>query len=63
MTDFDTDYTRKPVCPHCGYIMRDTTDLDSDDEETCEIECGDCEKPYEVTTHVRVTYSTLKVSR
>jgi transcription elongation factor Elf1 len=54
----DTEYTREPICPHCGYQMRDAwEDVDGQDEWQT-VECGRCEKDYRVIRHVAVSFST-----
>jgi hypothetical protein len=56
----DTDYTLSPVCPYCGYLMRDAWELslgvglEGDGETTC----GSCERDYYVSRHVSVSYTT-----
>ncbi len=54
----DTQYTRNPVCPYCGYKMRNAWEdvAESDGWELAE--CGGCEQEYLVTRNVSVTYST-----
>lgn len=47
-----------PVCPHCAAKMLDPWDLDLDEDDDTEVECGACEKPYTVTKLVRITYTT-----
>jgi len=50
--------TSAPVCPYCGYEMRDAWELDYG---PVEVECEHCEKPYEVTFEYIPTYSTKAI--
>jgi len=52
--------TSAPVCPYCGYEMRNALELDYGPSE---VECGKCEKPYEVTVNYTATYSTQVIHR
>mgnify|MGYP007083488473 CR=1 FL=1 len=57
----DHEYTADPVCPHCGAVQRDAWEIDFGGcEGTTEIDCGECEKPMEVSRHCSVTYTTAK---
>lgn len=46
----------KPMCPYCGYIESDYDEL-----EDGEIECGDCEKTFDLTINHTITYTTTKI--
>lgn len=59
-TEFDTEYTRAPICPHCGKEMTDAWELQLHDSDYQEVECGWCEKPYSVTCCISVDYCTYK---
>jgi hypothetical protein len=61
---FDTWREDEPRCPHCGYVMTDAGELfgggfENDGDDT-EVECGRCEREYEVTLHVSYTYTTKR---
>lgn len=58
MGDFDFDYNDQPVCPHCRVAMTDAWELDMDDGEVLETECGSCEKPIRIVAYVSWKYST-----
>jgi hypothetical protein len=51
----DHKATSAPVCPYCGYEMRDAWELDSGTEK---VECEKCYKPYEVIVEYTATYWT-----
>jgi len=51
-----TDYTNEVVCPHCGYTFSDSWEMSEG-----EYNCHDCERKFELTRNVEVTYSTEKV--
>lgn len=61
--DFSDDFyrcysNREPVCPYCNHVYRDAWDLQLDEDETAEIECGKCERQFEIQKLVAITYST-----
>lgn len=60
MSKFATDYTSSPVCPHCEEKYEHDWELDLSDGDTEEIECANCGKPYRVTRHISIDYSTEK---
>lgn len=57
----DHEYTTDPVCPYCGYVMHDAWELNLEDGEYTEVECGHCEKSYKVSINISVHYSTEKI--
>lgn len=62
--EHDTQLTRAPVCPWCGYLMQDAWELDLEgDGSTSTSDCGDCEREYKVTMELTVQYSTEKVEQ
>lgn len=52
----DHSYTSEIVCPHCGYKFSDSWEVESN-----EVECGECEKKFEVERHDERTYSTCEI--
>lgn len=54
----DHQYTREPVCPHCGHVKRNAWELGLGDFDQYQTECGECDKPYMITAHIRRTYTT-----
>jgi len=52
------DRTDTPICPHCGAAHPKPWDLDNDEDFPETVECSECGEPYEVTTHIKITYST-----
>jgi|APSaa5957512535_1039671.scaffolds.fasta_scaffold639239_1 hypothetical protein len=48
----------RPMCPHCGYEIVDAWDWDLRQEDWVEIDCPDCEEPFNVQMLVEVTYTT-----
>jgi transcription elongation factor Elf1 len=61
MEKFDTDYTRDPICPHCGHKQLNAWELFTDMEEDVEMDCGECDKPFICSRQVEVSYSTDKI--
>jgi len=55
--EIDHDYTKSLVCPHCGYVQRDSSDITGDDEDG-ETECQNCEKRYRWSRYIEITYCT-----
>jgi hypothetical protein len=60
----DTEYTREPVCPYCGYVFRNAWELNFDEglEGQTETDCGECERPLKIWRNVSISYSTKKES-
>lgn len=58
----DRRYTTAPLCPYCGFEMTDAWELSlKDDGDVYERdECGRCGRPYSITLHVEISYSTKK---
>jgi len=56
MEDLDTSYTDLITCPWCEHEHQDSFEME-DGQHDCEV----CEKPFEVSHDVTVTYSTSKV--
>lgn len=54
---YGTEYTRETVCPYCGYVNRNSWELDGDEGE---ITCGRCESDFEYERIVTVEYCTSK---
>jgi len=51
----DHEYTHEAVCPHCGYVHRDSWDMSEGVRN-----CNDCERKFDLTRHTEVTYTTIK---
>ena len=58
--EIDTEYTRKPICPHCGDEIEDIDDI-FDVNENASLDCPACRKPLRVTRDFDVTYCTEKI--
>jgi DNA-directed RNA polymerase subunit RPC12/RpoP len=43
------------VCPHCGYVHRDSWDMSEGVRN-----CNDCGREFDLTRHTEVTYTTTK---
>ncbi len=61
---FDTRHTNDPICPHCGYRVRDAWEINFGPacEGDTEIQCGneECERIFDVQRHCSVTFTTSK---
>ena len=51
----DHEYTHEAVCPHCGYVHRDSWDMSEGVRN-----CNDCGREFDLTRHTEVTYTTIK---
>ena len=51
---------RKPVCPHCGYEVRDPNEIFNDLECEVEADCGSCEEAFTISRTVIFYYSASK---
>lgn len=58
-----SEYTRSPKCPYCGADCCDSTKGQWFDGDTEEIECDVCQKTYERTVDVDITWSTEKLDK
>lgn len=47
------------TCPYCGWVDNDSWEFVSDEEET--MECPDCEKTFNVSRQLEVSYITSKI--
>ena len=60
MNEIVCRYTNEIVCPYCGYKFHDSWDYGSQDE-CFEVDCGECEKTFDVYRDISVTYcSTVR---
>ena len=59
-TDFDTDWTESPVCPHCGEPDHDWWDglPPKNDGDEWDVTCHNCGKKHRVTMSVSVDFCT-----
>jgi len=57
---YNTDYESEIICPYCGEVQSDPGEYNLQDESVTDIECGHCQKTFEVECRVDVTYSTWK---
>lgn len=58
---FDHVFAETIVCPFCGWKDNDSWEWLNGEEGDGESECGECEKPFAVSRHVTVAYSTQKL--
>ncbi len=50
-----TQHTDNPVCPHCGYVHRDSWEWDGEDGDH---ECDSCGEPFRWSVMVWRTWNT-----
>jgi hypothetical protein len=48
------------VCPWCGHVDRDSSEWGNGGEGDGESECGECQRLFEVSRHISVSYSTRR---
>ena len=53
------EYEKLIKCPYCNYEDQDSWEF-TEDEET-QVTCGRCEKDFNVSRQIEVTYSTSKI--
>jgi DNA-directed RNA polymerase subunit RPC12/RpoP len=56
--ELNTALESEVICPYCGYVARDSWELSGDDGENT---CGRCEKEYNYTRNVEITYTTTPI--
>ena len=57
MTKTDTWCTDKPVCPYCGHIHRDNSEM----HEVGQYTCDECNRDFELMVEWNPTYYTGKI--
>jgi DNA-directed RNA polymerase subunit RPC12/RpoP len=50
------------VCPYCGHVHGDSWEYGGD-SECFEVDCAECEKKFDVTRNVSVTYTSSKLEK
>lgn len=62
MTEYDTEFTEFPTCPHCGEADQDWWDglPSKEDGDEWTVECGFCDESYTVTMSVSTYFATRK---
>lgn len=51
----ETSYTNEMICPYCGYENRDSFEYDDEEGDR---ECERCEREFEYSRAIEITYST-----
>lgn len=59
MEEIDRRGTDDIVCPYCGYKITDCWEFNNDSDN---INCDECEKPFYYEREYEITYSTTKIS-
>lgn len=52
------EYENNIKCPYCNWEDKDSWELQEDEDI---VTCGSCEKDFNVTRDIEVTYSTSKI--
>lgn len=60
MNDLKYKYNDSPICPYCDSECKDIWELEFGSCECITIECGHCEKDYEVCRNIIIKYCTYK---
>ena len=48
----------KIVCPYCSYSQSDIWEYEMRDDDTLEIDCGECERIFQTTLSVSYSYKS-----
>jgi transcription elongation factor Elf1 len=61
--EIDTRYTRDLVCPYCGHVETDSWEMAAGgvDGDVGTTNCGECDREYEYTINVDITYCISKM--
>jgi DNA-directed RNA polymerase subunit RPC12/RpoP len=57
--EIDHNFTKEVVCPHCGWKLRDSWELD----DSGYLECEECEKEFFFERDITVRYCTGKIKK
>jgi len=55
-----TSVEEEMICPYCGYEQMNSWEIPGDDGT---VECGRCEKEFDFTRNVEVTFSTTPIAK
>jgi len=61
MAEIDHEFTKEIVCPYCGYVHSESYDFGGGGEEDSEAECGRCDRKFNWSRMISVSYSTSKI--
>jgi DNA-directed RNA polymerase subunit RPC12/RpoP len=59
--EFNTIAAEKIICPHCGSSFGDDLQMCDLNGIPMEYDCEHCDKPFELTADINVTFSTRKL--
>jgi transcription elongation factor Elf1 len=62
ISEWDYQYENEITCPYCLHKDQDSWDYHMEDGDVIEIECGKCEKPFEVSMSVSISYTSYPKS-
>ena len=51
-------YNAFAICPHCGYVDKDSFEILGPNDEDGDVDCNSCGKTFYVLRHVDISYST-----
>jgi transcription elongation factor Elf1 len=56
-------YNRRLTCPYCGHVETDSWEIAAggEDGDIGQTNCGECNREYEYTINVDITYSSNKI--
>ena len=58
----ESHYGNYPKCPKCGHEEQDAWELDMEDDDAQDLECGECEHAYRVSLSVSYTYESRDIA-
>jgi transcription elongation factor Elf1 len=54
-------YNHYAECPHCGYKEWDAWEWELEDGDSCDADCGQCGRKYNVSASVSTQWSTRPI--
>jgi hypothetical protein len=58
MAGIDHNHTNYPVCPYCGHVDKDPSEIDFSSSEVAEVTCGECDMDYTLIQHIKITFTS-----
>jgi transcription elongation factor Elf1 len=58
MAGIDHNHTNYPVCPYCGHVDKDSSEIDFSSSEVAEVTCGECDMDYTLIQHIEITFTS-----
>jgi len=59
--EIDCSSTDEIVCPYCGHEHRDSWEMLDGHSDCGKVDCGECEREFEVSRYVSVSYTSYPI--